>query len=119
VPRSKNEWSYTSTPQYAFMTWCLVKHRDNFTFTFTFTFGEQTVLRTDILETCIRKYFLSFSKSVPTRSKSFRFWKADIQTFKHPQPRLLTLTPTGCLQQNKQTAAQVKASYCIPKVTVK
>jgi hypothetical protein len=21
-------------PQYAFMTWCLVKHRDNFTFTF-------------------------------------------------------------------------------------
>jgi hypothetical protein len=25
VPRSKNEWSYTSTPQYAFMAWCLVK----------------------------------------------------------------------------------------------
>jgi hypothetical protein len=20
--RSKNEWSYTSTPQYAFMVWC-------------------------------------------------------------------------------------------------
>jgi hypothetical protein len=34
VPRSKNEWSYTSTPQYVFMEWCLVKHRDNFTFTF-------------------------------------------------------------------------------------
>jgi hypothetical protein len=30
----KNAWSYTSTPQYAFMAWCLVKHRDNFTFTF-------------------------------------------------------------------------------------
>jgi hypothetical protein len=28
-------WNYTSTPQYVFMTWCLVKHRDNFTFTFT------------------------------------------------------------------------------------
>jgi hypothetical protein len=28
----KNEWSYTSTPQYVFMAWCLVKHRDNFTF---------------------------------------------------------------------------------------
>jgi hypothetical protein len=27
----KNAWSYTSTPQYAFMAWCLVKHRDNFT----------------------------------------------------------------------------------------
>jgi hypothetical protein len=24
-------------PQYAFMEWYLVKHRDNFTFTFTFT----------------------------------------------------------------------------------
>jgi hypothetical protein len=32
VPRSKNAWSYTSTPQYAFVAWCLVKHRDNFTF---------------------------------------------------------------------------------------
>jgi hypothetical protein len=29
----KNEWSYTFTPQYVFMAWCLVKHRDNFTFT--------------------------------------------------------------------------------------
>jgi hypothetical protein len=36
VPRSKNTWSYTSTPPYAFMAWCSVekKHRDNFTFTF-------------------------------------------------------------------------------------
>jgi hypothetical protein len=25
VPRSKNEWSYTSTPQYTFMAWCSVK----------------------------------------------------------------------------------------------
>jgi hypothetical protein len=33
VRRSKNAWSYTSTPQYAFRAWCLVKHRDNFTFT--------------------------------------------------------------------------------------
>jgi hypothetical protein len=30
----KNVWSYTSTPQYAFMAWCLVKQRNNFTFTF-------------------------------------------------------------------------------------
>jgi hypothetical protein len=28
----KNAWRYTSTPQYVFMAWCLVKHRDNFTF---------------------------------------------------------------------------------------
>jgi hypothetical protein len=32
VPRLKNEWSYTSTPQYTFMALCL-KHRDNLTFT--------------------------------------------------------------------------------------
>jgi hypothetical protein len=31
----RNAWRYTSTPQYVFMAWCLVKHRDNFTFTFT------------------------------------------------------------------------------------
>jgi hypothetical protein len=28
----KNAWSYTSTSQYVFMAWCLVKHKDNFTF---------------------------------------------------------------------------------------
>jgi hypothetical protein len=28
----KYAWSYTSTPQYVFMAWCLVKQRDNFTF---------------------------------------------------------------------------------------
>jgi hypothetical protein len=27
----KNAWSYNFTPQYAFMAWCLVKHRDTFT----------------------------------------------------------------------------------------
>jgi hypothetical protein len=30
----KNAWSFISTPQYVFMAWCLVKHRDNFTFTY-------------------------------------------------------------------------------------
>jgi hypothetical protein len=28
----KNAWSYTSTPQYVFIAWCLVQHRDSFTF---------------------------------------------------------------------------------------
>jgi hypothetical protein len=32
VPRLKNAWSYTSTPQYVFMAWYLVKHRENFPF---------------------------------------------------------------------------------------
>jgi len=30
----KNAWRYTTTPQYVFMAWCLVKHRDKFTFIF-------------------------------------------------------------------------------------
>jgi hypothetical protein len=30
---AKNVCSCASTPQYAFIAWCLVKHRDNFTFT--------------------------------------------------------------------------------------
>jgi len=29
----KKAWSYASLPQYVFMAWCLIKHRDNFTFT--------------------------------------------------------------------------------------
>jgi hypothetical protein len=29
-----NAWSYISIPQYVFMAWCLVKHRDSFAFTF-------------------------------------------------------------------------------------
>jgi hypothetical protein len=28
----KKTWTYTSTPPYVFMAWCLVKHRENFTF---------------------------------------------------------------------------------------
>jgi hypothetical protein len=31
----KKSWRYTSTSQYVFMLWCLVKHRDNFTSTYT------------------------------------------------------------------------------------
>jgi hypothetical protein len=31
----KNAWNSTSTPQYIFVAWCSVKHRDNFTFTFS------------------------------------------------------------------------------------
>jgi hypothetical protein len=27
-------WSYTSTPQYVFVVWCLVKHRNKFTVTY-------------------------------------------------------------------------------------
>jgi hypothetical protein len=33
----KNAWKYTSTPQYTFMAWCLVKHRTALPSAFTFT----------------------------------------------------------------------------------
>jgi hypothetical protein len=37
VPRSKNEWSYTSISQYAFMAWCSVKAQGLYLYcTFTF-----------------------------------------------------------------------------------
>jgi len=32
----KNVCSYTSTPHYVFMAWCLVKHSENFTFNLQF-----------------------------------------------------------------------------------
>jgi hypothetical protein len=48
----KNAWSYTFTPQYVFMAWCLVKHRDNFTFfyfiCFVTLFPEDSLIKTYI-----------------------------------------------------------------------
>jgi hypothetical protein len=32
IAEVKNALRYTSTPQYLFMAWCLVKHRNKFTF---------------------------------------------------------------------------------------
>jgi hypothetical protein len=32
IAKVRNAWNYTSTPQYAFMAWWLVKHKENFTF---------------------------------------------------------------------------------------
>jgi hypothetical protein len=36
VPRSKNEWSCTFTPQYIFMVWWIIKHKDNFTYRYLY-----------------------------------------------------------------------------------
>jgi hypothetical protein len=48
----KNAWSYTSTPQYVFMAWCLVKHGDNFTFTYTvLILPSHLVNRSDLRDT--------------------------------------------------------------------
>jgi len=36
APRSIMRGAIPPLPQYFYMAWCLVKHRDNFTFTFTY-----------------------------------------------------------------------------------
>jgi hypothetical protein len=44
-------------PQYVFMVWCLVKHRDNFTFTFYDTSGYEnkiTPIYSQNLTQCLR-----------------------------------------------------------------
>jgi hypothetical protein len=41
----KNEWRHTSIHPYVIVTWCLIKHRDNFTFTFGFMSGRKLVSR--------------------------------------------------------------------------
>jgi hypothetical protein len=52
VPKSKNAWSYISTPHYAFMAWCSVKkRRDNFTFTLTRKVYAKYLAKTETLET--------------------------------------------------------------------
>jgi hypothetical protein len=45
VPRSKNECSYTSTPQYAFMAWCLAKAQGQlYLYLLTFTNQEMIMI---------------------------------------------------------------------------
>jgi len=42
VPRSRIRGGITPLPQYVFMSWWLVNHRDNFTFTFFWRSGRRT-----------------------------------------------------------------------------
>jgi hypothetical protein len=44
----KNAWGYTSTPQYVFMAWCLVKHRDNFAFVIFYIMFQYPALQTNM-----------------------------------------------------------------------
>jgi hypothetical protein len=44
VPRSRMRGAIHLLPQYVFMAWCLVKHRDNFTFTFINHFSSVTMI---------------------------------------------------------------------------
>jgi len=54
----KNAWSYTSTPQYSFMAWCLAKHRDNLTF---YLLPLCYFTTSSILVPCKVPWFISYS----------------------------------------------------------
>jgi hypothetical protein len=83
----KNVWSYTSTPQYFFMAWCLVKHRDNFTFTFTFylllsifftslpsVLWQNTVIKMDLCTVLWDTLLKSLCYQVTSSSKYYTNW---------------------------------------------
>jgi hypothetical protein len=58
----KNGWSYTSTPQYVFMAWCLVKHRDSFTHDLFLYVGVFRSFRTGRLESELQMIQLSATR---------------------------------------------------------
>jgi hypothetical protein len=68
VPRSSIHGTTPPLPQYVFMAWRLVKHRDNFTFTFTFTFF--TVFSNNMI---IRRKFWGNFRSLPDFGKVVTF----------------------------------------------
>jgi hypothetical protein len=61
VPRSKNVWICTSTPQYVFVAMCLVNHRD-----FTFTFAIKIYGRVEL-------HFQAFLTSKMKMNNQFHF----------------------------------------------
>jgi len=76
VPGSKNEWNDTSTPQYAFMAWCLVKRSDNF-FTFISLLCRQSKRR------LVRFFghFVRIDDVTQVRYKDIKWMRKTIQVF--------------------------------------
>jgi hypothetical protein len=73
----KNAWSYASTPQYVFMAWCLVKHRDKFIFTFYRLLRiscQYQVLWKSVIPADIRAYICIIQKPV-FRTKEGKYSK--------------------------------------------
>jgi hypothetical protein len=69
----KNAWCYTSTLQYVFMAWCLVKHRD-------FTFY---LLHDITITNLVTTYIFNKWTSWPMRyEKSFFLWGTRLQLFR-------------------------------------
>jgi hypothetical protein len=56
MPVSRTRENIPPLPQYVFMAWYLIKHRDNFTFHFTFTVLEISEVRAEV---CFKCHILS------------------------------------------------------------
>jgi hypothetical protein len=69
VPRSKDERNYTSIPQYVFMAWCLVKHRDKFTF-YLLSFGYESRCVTFLFMSAV-EYLLDNQESTYSIASNF------------------------------------------------
>jgi hypothetical protein len=63
-----NVQSYTSTPQYAFMTWYLVCHTDEFTFTLVFI-TDNNCVRLGHIEAKIEQPMILNVDKIPNRKK--------------------------------------------------
>jgi len=75
VPRPKNEWSCTFTPQYAFMAWCLVKAEGQL-YLFTFISQEAVCKHKLCIQLCnhdtngqLRHYHKSITNEAITGSR--------------------------------------------------
>jgi hypothetical protein len=69
----KNAWSCTSTPQYVFMAWCLVNHRNNFTFTFRYV---PNYTGPGISVSVVTRYGQDDRGSIPSRSSEGTFFSS-------------------------------------------
>jgi hypothetical protein len=63
----KNAWSYTSTPQYVFVAWCLVKHRQLYLYLYVASFNIRVKLadyRNPCQLKCVNNFLYKTSRNV-------------------------------------------------------
>jgi hypothetical protein len=102
----KSTWSYICTPHYIFMTWCLVKYKDNFTFYLTFIVSLFLFLR--LVATVGTKPRTS---QIPNSQTLVACWLA----YKLSLPLPLILKKKVCIMttSHMKTGAETNSVYCI------
>jgi hypothetical protein len=91
VQRSRMSGAIPPFPQYIFMAWCLVKHRDNFTFYFTFTVLDNSNTRINssnpirhmvgcqrFFVLCYPMYADALARIDPSSKEAYRIFKRSI-----------------------------------------